>query len=65
MNSTAPYAISATDRTSLIDIVETHFMSWIILVGLIRLHMRLTIGGPVQIDNVVVLAGSTESKCEE
>lgn len=57
MNSTAPYAISPTDRSGLIVIVETLFMSWMILVSLIRLYMRLAINGPVQIDDVVVFAG--------
>lgn len=57
MNSTAPYVISATDRSGLIVIIETLFMSWMILVSFIRLYMRLAINGPVQIDDVVVFVG--------
>ncbi|GLI80811.1 hypothetical protein PoHVEF18_009168 [Penicillium ochrochloron] len=58
MEAAAPYAISATDRSGLIVIVETLFMSWMIMVSLIRLYMRLAINGPVQIDDLVVFAGS-------
>lgn len=58
MESAAPYAISATDRSGLIVIVEMLFMSWMIMVSLIRLYMRLAINGPVQIDDLVVFAGS-------
>ena len=57
MNSTAPYVISATDQSGLIVIIETLFMSWMILVSFIRLYMRLAINGPVQIDDVVVFVG--------
>jgi hypothetical protein len=58
MESAAPYVISATDRSGLIVIVEMLFMSWMIMVSLIRLYMRLAINGPVQIDDLVVFAGS-------
>lgn len=58
MESAAPYAISVTDRTGLIVIVETLFMSWMIIVSLIRLYLRLAINGPVQIDDLVVFIGS-------
>jgi hypothetical protein len=61
MEAAAPYAISATDRSGLIVIVETLFMSWMIMVSLIRLYMRLAINGPVQIDDLVVFAGSVST----
>ncbi|KAJ5844244.1 uncharacterized protein N7525_001985 [Penicillium rubens] len=58
MESVSPYAVSATNRSGLIVIVETLFMTWMIMVSLIRLYMRLAINGPVKIDDVVVFAGS-------
>lgn len=61
MEYAAPYAISATDRSGLIVIVEMLFMSWMIMVCLIRLYMRLAINGPVQIDDLVVFAGSVST----
>ena len=63
MESAAPYAISVTDRTGLIVIVETLFMSWMIIVSLIRLYLRLAINGPVQIDDLVVFIGSVSLSC--
>lgn len=58
MEIAAPYTISATDRRGLIVIVETLFMSWMVIVGLIRLAMRLTINGPVQSDDLMVFVAS-------
>ncbi|KAJ6083964.1 hypothetical protein N7486_010764 [Penicillium sp. IBT 16267x] len=58
MASDSPYAVSPTDRSGLIVIVETLFMSWMIIVGLILLYMRLAINGPVQIDDLTVFVGS-------
>ncbi|EPS28573.1 hypothetical protein PDE_03519 [Penicillium oxalicum 114-2] len=58
MEYPARYTISATDRSGLIVIVETLFMSWMIMVTLIRLYMRLAINGPVQVDDLVVFAGA-------
>ncbi|KAJ5659570.1 hypothetical protein N7507_006021 [Penicillium longicatenatum] len=58
MASDSPYTVSPTDRSGLIIIVETLFMSWMIIVGLIRLYMRLAINGPVQIDDLTVFVGS-------
>lgn len=58
MESTAPYAISATDRSGLIVIVEMLFMSRMIMVSLIRLYMRIAINGPVQIDDWMVFVAS-------
>ncbi|OQE26028.1 hypothetical protein PENFLA_c007G05599 [Penicillium flavigenum] len=58
MESVSPYAVSATNRSGLIVIVETLFMTWMIIVSLVRLYMRLAINGPVKIDDVVVFAGS-------
>ncbi|KAJ5442305.1 hypothetical protein N7445_005312 [Penicillium cf. griseofulvum] len=58
MEHVSPYAVSATNRSGLIVIVETLFMTWMIIVGLIRLYMRLAINGPVKMDDVVVFTGS-------
>ncbi|KAJ5729948.1 uncharacterized protein N7483_004456 [Penicillium malachiteum] len=57
MEYAAPYAITPTDRTRLIVIVETLFMSWIVIVSLIRLYMRITINGPVQMDELTIFVG--------
>lgn len=56
MSSAAPYTISPTDQRGLI-VIETLFMSWMIIVSLIRLYMRLAINGPVQVDDWVVFGG--------
>ncbi|KAJ5927262.1 hypothetical protein N7516_009035 [Penicillium verrucosum] len=58
METVSPYTVSATNRSGLIVIVETLFMTWMIIVNLIRLYMRLAINGPVKIDDVVVFTGS-------
>ncbi|CAI7653220.1 unnamed protein product [Penicillium viridicatum] len=57
MESTSPYTVSATNRSGLIVIAETLFMTWMIIVNLIRLYMRLALNGPVKIDDVVVFTG--------
>ncbi|KAJ6014584.1 hypothetical protein N7540_009175 [Penicillium herquei] len=61
MEYAAPYAVSSTDRTGLIVIVETLLMSWMIIVSLIRLYMRITINGPVQMDDLMIFVGSDEA----
>lgn len=58
MESVSPYTVSATNRSGLIVIVETLFMTWMIIVNLIRLYMRLAINGPLKIDDVVMFTGS-------
>ncbi|KAJ5706973.1 hypothetical protein N7488_006774 [Penicillium malachiteum] len=58
MEYAAPYAVTSTDRTGLIVIVETIFISWMVLVCLIRLYMRITINGPVQMDDLMIFVGS-------
>ncbi|CRL29000.1 unnamed protein product [Penicillium camemberti] len=58
METISHYTVSATNRSGLIVIVETLFMTWMIIVNLIRLYMRLAINGPVKIDDVVVFTGS-------
>lgn len=63
METVSPYTVSATNRSGLIVIVETLFMTWMIIVNLIRLYMRLAINGPVKIDDVVVFTGSVSSIC--
>lgn len=61
MDYEPPYAVSPVDRTGLIVIVETLFMSWMIIVSLIRLYMRLAINGPVQLDDLMVFSGSVSN----
>lgn len=63
METSSHYTVSATNRSGLIVIVETLFMTWMIIVNLIRLYMRLAINGPVKIDDVVVFTGSVSSIC--
>lgn len=63
MESVSPYTVSATNRSGLIVIAETLFMTWMIIVNLIRLYMRLAINGPVKIDDVVVFTGGVSSIC--
>lgn len=58
MESVSPYAVSVTNRSGLIVIVETLFMTWMIIVSLVRLYMRLAVNGPVKLDDVVVFTGS-------
>ncbi|KAJ5512924.1 hypothetical protein N7463_002476 [Penicillium fimorum] len=58
MESISPYAVSATNRSGIIVIIETLFMTWMIIVSLIRLYMRLAINGPVKVDDVVLFTGS-------
>lgn len=58
MESISFYAVSTTNRSGLIIIAETLFMTWMIIVNLIRLYMRLAINGPVKIDDAVVFTGS-------
>ncbi|KAE8402103.1 hypothetical protein BDV37DRAFT_285074 [Aspergillus pseudonomiae] len=57
MGEYAPYVISATDRSGLLVIVATLFMSWMVIVCLIRLYMRLGMNGPIRIDDLVVFSG--------
>ncbi|KAE8382354.1 hypothetical protein BDV26DRAFT_278141 [Aspergillus bertholletiae] len=57
MGEYVPYVISATDRSGLLVIVATLFMSWMVIVCLIRLYMRLDMNGPVRVDDLVVFAG--------
>ncbi|KAF5859009.1 hypothetical protein ETB97_003500 [Aspergillus alliaceus] len=57
MGEYTPYVITSTDRSGMLVIVETMFMSWMIMVCLIRLYMRLTINGPVRVDDIAAFAG--------
>ncbi|PYH88706.1 hypothetical protein BO71DRAFT_445067 [Aspergillus ellipticus CBS 707.79] len=53
----APYAITPTDRSGAIVISATLFMSWMVLVGLIRVYMRVAINGPAGMDDVAAWVG--------
>ncbi|RAL13531.1 uncharacterized protein BO97DRAFT_433784 [Aspergillus homomorphus CBS 101889] len=54
----AAYVISDTDRRGLLVVVANLFMSWMVLVGLFRVYMRLTIIGPWGLDDLMVLVAS-------
>jgi hypothetical protein len=51
MAGDAPFVITATDKSGSIAIAATLFMSWMVIVCLIRLYMRLTMNGPLGIDD--------------
>ncbi|KAL6228766.1 hypothetical protein BDW75DRAFT_235668 [Aspergillus navahoensis] len=51
MAGDAPFVITATDKSGLIAIAATLFMSWMVIVCLIRLYMRLTMNGPLGMDD--------------
>lgn len=52
MQDQAAYKITPTDQSGLIVIVATLFMSWMVLVTLVRLYMRLTMNGPLGMDDL-------------
>ncbi|RHZ61409.1 hypothetical protein CDV55_106403 [Aspergillus turcosus] len=51
MTGEAPFVITATDKSGSIAIAATLFMSWMVIVCLIRLYMRLTMNGPLGVDD--------------
>ncbi|RHZ56590.1 uncharacterized protein CDV56_105857 [Aspergillus thermomutatus] len=51
MTGDAPFVITATDKSGSIVIAATLFMSWMVIVCLIRLYMRLTMNGPLGMDD--------------
>jgi hypothetical protein len=51
MAGDAPFVITATDKSGSIAIAATLFMSWMVIVCLIRLYMRLTMNGPLGMDD--------------
>lgn len=51
------YVISPTDQRGLVVITATMLMSWMVIVSLIRLYMRLAINGPLDWDDVAAFAG--------
>ncbi|PYH69378.1 uncharacterized protein BO88DRAFT_461610 [Aspergillus vadensis CBS 113365] len=51
----APYGISPTDRSGVIVIAATLFMSWMVLVSLFRVYMRVAMNGPAGSDDVVAI----------
>ncbi|KAE8381704.1 hypothetical protein BDV26DRAFT_63776 [Aspergillus bertholletiae] len=53
-----PYAITTTDQRGLIIITATLFMSWMCTMCLFRLHMRLTMNGPLGPDDLAAFVGS-------
>ena len=57
----APYGISPTDRSGVIVIAATLFMSWMVLVSLFRVYMRVSMNGPAGWDDVVVWIGGVSN----
>ncbi|PYI01647.1 hypothetical protein BO78DRAFT_245724 [Aspergillus sclerotiicarbonarius CBS 121057] len=53
----APYAITPTDRGGVIVITATLFMSWMVLVSLFRVYMRVAMNGPPGWDDAVAWIG--------
>ncbi|PWY75985.1 hypothetical protein BO94DRAFT_499295 [Aspergillus sclerotioniger CBS 115572] len=53
----APYAITPTDRSGVIVITATLFMSWMLLVSLFRVYMRVAMNGPPGWDDAVAWIG--------
>ncbi|RAL03359.1 uncharacterized protein BO80DRAFT_17455 [Aspergillus ibericus CBS 121593] len=53
----APYAITPTDRSGVIVIAATLFMSWMVLVSLFRVYMRVAMNGPPGWDDAVAWIG--------
>ncbi|KAG2016898.1 hypothetical protein GB937_006101 [Aspergillus fischeri] len=51
MTGDAPFVITATDQSGSIAVAATLFMSWMVIVCLIRLYMRLTMNGPLGMDD--------------
>ncbi|PKX96226.1 uncharacterized protein P174DRAFT_450504 [Aspergillus novofumigatus IBT 16806] len=51
MTGDAPFVITATDKSGSIAVAATLFMSWMVIVCLIRLYMRLTMNGPLGMDD--------------
>ncbi|RAH49715.1 uncharacterized protein BO95DRAFT_479029 [Aspergillus brunneoviolaceus CBS 621.78] len=54
----AAYMISDTDRRGLVVVVATLFMSWMVLVSLFRIYMRLAIIGPWGLDDLMAIFGA-------
>ncbi|KAE8154091.1 hypothetical protein BDV25DRAFT_167808 [Aspergillus avenaceus] len=53
----APYSITPTDQSGAIVITATLFMSWMCMVSLFRLYMRLSMNGPLSLDDLAAFIG--------
>ncbi|GFF70772.1 hypothetical protein IFM62136_07918 [Aspergillus lentulus] len=51
MTGDAPFVITATDKSGSIAVAATLFMTWMVIVSLIRLYMRHTMNGPLGMDD--------------
>lgn len=58
----AAYVISDTDRRGLVVVVATLFMSWMVLVSLFRIYMRLAIIGPWGLDDLMAIFGAVSTE---
>jgi hypothetical protein len=54
----AAYVVSPKDRSGLVVISATLFMSWMVLVSLVRLYIRTTMNGPFGPDDLAALSAS-------
>ncbi|PLB46507.1 hypothetical protein P170DRAFT_427822 [Aspergillus steynii IBT 23096] len=51
------YALTPTDQRGLVVITATMLMSWMVIVSLIRLYMRLALNGPLGWDDLAAFVG--------
>lgn len=58
MADTSAYVVSSTDRSALVVISATLFMSWMILASLVRFYIRVTMNGPFGVDDFAALSAS-------
>ncbi|KAH8422426.1 uncharacterized protein LDX57_000180 [Aspergillus melleus] len=57
MYNPAAYVVSSTDQRGLVVITATMLMSWMVIVCLIRLYMRLALNGPLGWDDLAAFVG--------
>ncbi|KAI9038419.1 uncharacterized protein KD926_010837 [Aspergillus affinis] len=57
MYNPAAYELSPTDQRGLVVITATMLMSWMVIVSLIRLYMRLALNGPLGWDDLAAFVG--------
>ena len=55
------YDISPTNRSGLIVIVAALFMSWMVLVSLTRIYIRVMMNGPFGQDDLAALSAGVRS----
>ncbi|THC87107.1 hypothetical protein EYZ11_013448 [Aspergillus tanneri] len=58
MRNPSAYVVSPSDQRGLVVITATMFMSWMVIVSLIRLYMRLALNGPFGWDDLAAFLGA-------